>query len=96
MAKMSASRRRTKRPRRYKCTEDTDVREYLVERYLRDAKITEIYEGTTEIQKLVISRDILKDKSSFRIIVPPDVSSGTIFIYNRNKTLSQINAVEIW
>ena len=37
------------------------VREYLVERYLRDAKITEIYEGTTEIQKIVISRDILKD-----------------------------------
>ncbi len=37
------------------------VREYLVERYLRDAKITEIYEGTTEIQKMVISRDILKD-----------------------------------
>ena len=37
------------------------VREYLVERYLRDAKITEIYEGTTEIQKLVISREVLKD-----------------------------------
>lgn len=37
------------------------VREYLVERYLRDAKITEIYEGTTEIQKIVISREILKD-----------------------------------
>jgi alkylation response protein AidB-like acyl-CoA dehydrogenase len=37
------------------------VREYQVERYLRDAKITEIYEGTTEIQKVVISRDILKD-----------------------------------
>jgi len=37
------------------------VREYLVERYLRDAKITEIYEGTTEIQKVVISREILKD-----------------------------------
>lgn len=37
------------------------VREYLVERYLRDAKITEIYEGTTEIQKVVISRDILRD-----------------------------------
>jgi alkylation response protein AidB-like acyl-CoA dehydrogenase len=37
------------------------VREYLVERYLRDAKITEIYEGTSEIQKIVISRDILKD-----------------------------------
>jgi alkylation response protein AidB-like acyl-CoA dehydrogenase len=37
------------------------VREYLVERYLRDAKITEIYEGTTEIQKVVISRELLKD-----------------------------------
>ena len=37
------------------------VREYLVERYLRDAKITEIYEGTSEIQRIVISRDILKD-----------------------------------
>jgi alkylation response protein AidB-like acyl-CoA dehydrogenase len=37
------------------------VREYLVERYLRDAKITEIYEGTSEIQKMVISRDLLRD-----------------------------------
>ncbi len=38
------------------------VREYLVERYLRDAKITEIYEGTSEIQKIVIARSLLKDK----------------------------------
>jgi len=37
------------------------VREYLVERYLRDGKITEIYEGTSEIQKVVISRSLLKD-----------------------------------
>lgn len=36
------------------------VREYLVERFLRDAKITEIYEGTSEIQRLVIARDVLK------------------------------------
>ncbi|QQS35072.1 MAG: acyl-CoA dehydrogenase [Ignavibacteriales bacterium] len=35
------------------------VREYLVERYLRDAKITEIYEGTSEIQKMVIARSLL-------------------------------------
>jgi alkylation response protein AidB-like acyl-CoA dehydrogenase len=36
------------------------VKEYHVERMMRDAKITQIYEGTTEIQKLVISREILK------------------------------------
>lgn len=36
------------------------VREYLVERYLRDAKITEIYEGTSEIQKIIIARELLK------------------------------------
>jgi alkylation response protein AidB-like acyl-CoA dehydrogenase len=35
------------------------VREYLVERYLRDAKITEIYEGTSEVQRMVISRALL-------------------------------------
>ncbi len=34
------------------------VREYLVERYLRDEKITEIYEGTSEIQKIIIAREL--------------------------------------
>lgn len=37
------------------------VKEYHVERLMRDAKITQIYEGTSEIQKIVISRDILRD-----------------------------------
>jgi alkylation response protein AidB-like acyl-CoA dehydrogenase len=37
------------------------VREYKVERMLRDAKITEIYEGTSEIQHIVIARDLLKE-----------------------------------
>lgn len=36
------------------------VKEYHVERLMRDAKITEIYEGTSEIQRLVISRSVLK------------------------------------
>jgi alkylation response protein AidB-like acyl-CoA dehydrogenase len=37
------------------------VAEYHVERMMRDAKITQIYEGTSEIQRIVISRSILKD-----------------------------------
>jgi len=36
------------------------VKEYHVERFMRDAKITQIYEGTSEIQKIVISRNVLK------------------------------------
>lgn len=37
------------------------VKEYPVERYFRDARVTEIYEGTSEAQRIVISRDLLKD-----------------------------------
>src|SRR5688572_5258902 len=36
------------------------VKEFSVERYFRDAKITEIYEGTSEIQRMVIARALLK------------------------------------
>ncbi|MDQ3386741.1 MAG: acyl-CoA dehydrogenase family protein [Actinomycetota bacterium] len=37
------------------------MKDHPVERYYRDARVTEIYEGTSEIQKLVISRGILKE-----------------------------------
>jgi alkylation response protein AidB-like acyl-CoA dehydrogenase len=36
------------------------IQDYPVERYFRDAKITEIYEGTSEIQRLVIARNVLE------------------------------------
>jgi len=38
------------------------IREYQVERYFRDAKITQIYEGTSQIQKLVIARAVLGER----------------------------------
>ncbi len=38
------------------------VREYHVERMMRDAKITQIYEGTSEIQQIVIAREIAREK----------------------------------
>jgi butyryl-CoA dehydrogenase len=39
------------------------IREYQVERHFRDAKITQIYEGTSQIQKLVIARAILREQA---------------------------------
>ncbi len=36
------------------------VKEFHVERMMRDAKITQIYEGTSEIQRIVISREVLR------------------------------------
>jgi alkylation response protein AidB-like acyl-CoA dehydrogenase len=37
------------------------MREYPVEKYFRDAKITQIYEGTNEIQRNVIANEVLKE-----------------------------------
>jgi alkylation response protein AidB-like acyl-CoA dehydrogenase len=36
------------------------TREYPVERFMRDAKITQIYEGTNQIQRVVIARELLR------------------------------------
>ncbi len=41
------------------------VKEYPVERFLRDAKITQIYEGTQEIQRIVIAREMLRETRTF-------------------------------
>jgi alkylation response protein AidB-like acyl-CoA dehydrogenase len=41
------------------------IKEYPVERYMRDAKITQIYEGTQEVQRLVIAREMLKESRAF-------------------------------
>ena len=54
-------------------------REYPVQRYFRDAKITEIYEGTSEIQRMVIARQILRDDVPAAVAAPAesDVTGGS-------------------
>ncbi len=42
------------------------TREFPAERFYRDAKITEIYEGTSEIQRIVIARDLLRGADDAR------------------------------
>jgi len=41
------------------------IQEYPVERMMRDAKITQIYEGTNEIQRIVIAREMLRESREF-------------------------------
>jgi len=41
------------------------IKEYPAERFMRDAKITQIYEGTQEVQRLVIAREMLKESLAF-------------------------------
>jgi alkylation response protein AidB-like acyl-CoA dehydrogenase len=49
------------------------VKEYHVERLMRDAKITQIYEGTSEVQRIVISRELLND----HLYLPIEEAVGT-------------------
>ena len=39
-------------------------KDYPIEKYMRDAKITQIYEGTNQIQRLVIARTLLREAAS--------------------------------
>jgi butyryl-CoA dehydrogenase len=39
-------------------------RDYPIEKYMRDAKITQIYEGTNQIQRLVVARNLIKELAS--------------------------------
>jgi len=41
------------------------MRDYPVEKYMRDAKITQIYEGTNQVQRLVIARNLIKEVSNY-------------------------------
>ncbi|MCC7367576.1 MAG: methylmalonyl-CoA epimerase [Chloroflexi bacterium] len=53
-------------------------REYAVQRYFRDAKITEIYEGTSEIQRLVIARSILRGERPLKVAADAEETAADV------------------
>jgi alkylation response protein AidB-like acyl-CoA dehydrogenase len=64
------------------------MKDYPVEKYLRDAKITQIYEGTNQVQRLVIARNLIKESRQFSYLekfIPNEVQYG----YNDPETLAQ-------
>jgi len=55
------------------------MKDYPIEKYMRDAKITQIYEGTNQIQRLVIARNLIKDSRSLAFLnqyIPSEVQRG--------------------
>ncbi|HKO22931.1 MAG TPA: acyl-CoA dehydrogenase family protein [Candidatus Eisenbacteria bacterium] len=64
------------------------MRDYPIEKYMRDAKITQIYEGTNQVQRLVVARALVKEALSLKHLldyVPKEIQVG----YNDPETLAR-------
>jgi butyryl-CoA dehydrogenase len=46
------------------------MKDYPIEKYMRDAKITQIYEGTNEVQRLVVARNLVKSSGALDYLKP--------------------------
>jgi butyryl-CoA dehydrogenase len=64
------------------------MRDYPIEKYMRDAKITQIYEGTNQVQRLVVARNLVKETAALSQLldayIPKEVQVG----YNDPETLA--------
>ena len=83
------------------------MQEYPVERMMRDAKITQIYEGTNQIQRLVIAREILRENRAFLLAGVAIASnsnsndhgsrrSGAVVIDHRSQTRMRYRPLDRW
>ncbi|MCA9756461.1 MAG: acyl-CoA dehydrogenase family protein [Candidatus Eisenbacteria bacterium] len=57
------------------------MKDYPVEKYMRDAKITQIYEGTNQIQRVVIARNLIKESGNFEFLrkyIPTEVQNAPL------------------
>jgi alkylation response protein AidB-like acyl-CoA dehydrogenase len=70
------------------------MRDYPIEKYMRDAKITQIYEGTNQVQRLVVARNLVKETAALSQLldayIPREVQVG----YNDPETLAQAKPSE--
>jgi alkylation response protein AidB-like acyl-CoA dehydrogenase len=57
------------------------MRDYPIEKYMRDAKITQIYEGTNEIQRMVIARNLMKEATLLQDALDPFIPVEKQFVY---------------
>jgi len=70
------------------------MKDYPIEKYMRDAKITQIYEGTNQVQRLVVARNLVKETGALAQLldayIPREVQLG----YNDPETLAAAKAAE--
>ena len=55
------------------------MKDYPIEKYMRDAKITQIYEGTNQVQRLVVARNLVKEARSLSFLdayIPTEIQRG--------------------
>jgi butyryl-CoA dehydrogenase len=55
------------------------MKDYPIEKYMRDAKITQIYEGTNQVQRLVIARNLIKEARNYQFLekyIPTEIQRG--------------------
>jgi alkylation response protein AidB-like acyl-CoA dehydrogenase len=65
------------------------MRDYPIEKYMRDAKITQIYEGTNQVQRMVVARALVKEALSLKFLldyIPKEIQQG----YNDPETLERL------
>ncbi len=55
------------------------MRDYPIEKYMRDAKITQIYEGTNQVQRMVVARTLIKESLGLKHLldfIPKEIQQG--------------------
>jgi alkylation response protein AidB-like acyl-CoA dehydrogenase len=66
------------------------MRDYPIEKYMRDAKITQIYEGTNQIQKLVVSRALMKEATILQSALDPYIPHETQYVLDEGPVAPEV------